>query len=141
MAKYLRFIGIIELLGFAIGLIFAFISMITAFTSNSPTAMYALLIFLAVLVFGPAVGFLFLSVASLLDNESIRLQEEAEKLDKEQRQATTTSNQKDDSYADDMEKKALIAKHNFDKHLSESEVEELMRLPLAELKMILEKED
>lgn len=140
MSKYLRFVGIIELIGFIVGLICAFIAMINSFASNSPNALYSLLIFIAVLVFGPAVGFLFLSVGSLLESENTRLQEEADKREKERKQVIAVPDN-EDNFTSDIEKKALIAKHNYDRHLSQRDIEELMKLSLDELKSVLEKED
>lgn len=101
MAKYFKFVGVIELLGFIGGLIFAFIMTVKSFQNNSPDAFLMLLVFFAVLVFGPAVGLLFLTVGSLVENEDARLQEEIKKRKKQQNSSSSIEEGSDSEIAEE----------------------------------------
>lgn len=128
MSKYFRFIGTIEMAGFIIGVIYSLIDMVGAFNNHSPDSLLKLFIFIAVLVFGPALGLLFFSVADLLDTEAKR----------ETDPYKAALNEKNS--IEEPDKRLLIAKNNYDRHLSEIEVEELMKLSLDDLKKLFEQE-
>ena len=141
MSKYFRFVGIVELLGFVVGLIYCTINMVGAFSSNSPDALLILLIFFAVLVFGPAVGLLFLAVASLLENQPTNQENSNSSQEDYGVEQNKSKNEKQEPFTEQQEKRALIAKNNYDKHLSDDDVENLMKLSLEDLNKLFEKKD
>ena len=133
MSKYFRFVGIVELLGFVVGLIYCIINMVGAFSSKSPDALLALLIFFAVLVFGPAVGLLFLAVASLLENQPTNQESSNSSQENYGVEQNKSKNEKQEPFTEQQEKRALIAKNNY--------VENLMKLSLEDLNKLFEKKD
>lgn len=75
MSKYLRMIGVIELLLFVVALIYTVVDFVTTgFTGTSSPWEIVEFVFLiiALVIFGPALGVLFICVANLIDENSSR---------------------------------------------------------------------
>ena len=69
---YFRIIGFVELLGFAIGVIWYIVDLVTAaYLTRGLTLGLSLLILAIIIFFGPAVGLLFFAVANVLEEKEI----------------------------------------------------------------------
>ena len=71
MAKYFKFIGIIELILYVIGIIYYFIALVALGGMSSvlpgATKFMCVLVVICYIVFGPAIGLLFYQVGNLID--------------------------------------------------------------------------
>lgn len=74
MSKYFKLVGIIELIGFAIGVIFYFVEMVSAIKSltaygggDSWTILMWIVGLFAIMIVGPAVGLLFYNFGKMME--------------------------------------------------------------------------
>lgn len=151
MSGYFKFVGIILIIGavgWGIYSIVEFVDALFAVIDSGSSEGWKLILlwllsFIVSIIFAPALGLLFYSYGQHLEcapiHSAVRTTQPAQKVSGNNWETNPTAEKKkepeiDESWQEAFEKRSIIAKNNYDKHLSEDEVERLMKLPLDEVK-------
>lgn len=157
MKAYFRFIGTFLFIDAIVGIVILLIGIgpVISNAANIPdgwlSVLQYILILVSVVVFGPALGLLFISHSDHLDDHSKYIPKQTKIISSESKEKALGDNwspleenideqkgQKEDWHIT-FEKRKIIGEVNYDSHLSEKEIEELMKLPMDEFRQKLGK--